>query len=120
MFEVDAKFPELNSALKTLLKIVPVPAAPDVGDEKFNGVETGHKAKPVRVTTRTEFDGIATDVLNDTMYLTSKARARGWFVVTAGAETNKLCISGNLPKKPRARTTPEDATMAETMLLRAA
>jgi hypothetical protein len=97
---------------------VPVPAAPEIGDEKFNGAETGQKAKPVRVTTRTEFEGIATDVMNDTIYRTSKAPAEDWFVVTEGAETNKLCIAGNLPKEPTTRTTP-DTTMPETMLLRA-
>jgi hypothetical protein len=104
--EPELNMPDEKTALNTPLNtlddsdggtMVAVPVAPETGEEKFNGLETGNTVNPVRVTIKLEFEGMLDVKVKFTKYLTFVAPASELLTETAGAELNKLKMAGKRP-----------------------
>jgi hypothetical protein len=118
--EPEAKFPDEKTALKMPLNMVAVPAAAETGKENFNGLETGHRAYPVRVTITIEFDGMLAVTVKVIEYLTPEAPAAEVLTETAGVELNRLKMAGNRPTEVVVRIVPALDVMQAATLVAAA
>jgi len=115
--EPEVKFPDEKIALKMPLNMVAVPVAPETGEEKVNGLETGHTAKPVIVTIKFEFEGMLDIKVKVTEYVTLEAPAAELLTETAGAELNKFKMAGKRPTEVVDRTIPAlDKMLAATLV----
>ena len=125
--EPELNMPDEKTALKTPLNMVDdgdmmvaVPEAPETGEEKFNGLETGHTVNPVRVTMKFEFEGMLDVKVKVTKYLTLEAPAAELLTETAGAELNKLKMAGKRPAEVFDKIVPALEKMPTDTLLIAA
>ena len=100
--------------------MVAVPEAPETGEEKFNGLETGHTVNPVRVTIKLEIEGMLDAKVKFTKYLTFVAPAAELLTETAGAELNKLKMAGKWPAEVMDKIVPALEKMPTATLLIAA
>ena len=127
--EPELNMPDEKTALNTPLNtlddsdggmMVAVPVAPETGEEKFNGLETGHTVNPVRVTMKFEFEGMLDVKVKVKKYLTLEAFAAELLTETAGAELNKLKMAGKRPAEVFDKIVPALEKMPTATLLIAA